>query len=445
MFENNKIFVLGMARSGYEAAKLLAKRGNEVILNDIKEEQEKSHIKELEELGVKLYLGSSRTDLIDESIDYVVKNPGIKDSNEIIIRAKELNIPVINEIEMSYRLLPKDITLIGVTGSNGKTTTTTLIYEILKEANLPVVLAGNIGFPLSSFVESIKPKDILLMEISIQQLCNFDKFKTNISVFTNIFDAHLDFVGSKENYINIKKRIFNHHTKNDYAVLNYDNEEVRNNTHDIMSSIDYFSKNNKEVKCHIEDNYVYYDGNKIISTDDILIKGAHNYENVMAAILVAKRLNVSDEVIIKVLKKFKGVEHRIEFVREINGVKVYNDSKATNVKATEIALSSFNKPTILLLGGLDRGHSFNDLTEYMKNVKLVVSYGQTKDRIKEYCDSIGIKCIVTDELIPATKIAIDNSNSGDVLLLSPACASWDQFSDFETRGRIFKEYINSYK
>ena len=443
MFENCKIIILGMARSGYEAAKILAMRNNEVILNDKDINQDETHIKELKDLGINVILGSHPVDLIDNSIDYVIKNPGIKDSHEMIIKAKELGIPVINEVEMAYRLLPKDVTIIGITGSNGKTTTTSLVYEILKCAKLPVVLAGNIGFPLSSILNDIKSGDILLMEISIQQLCNFDKFKTNISVLTNIFDAHLDFVGNKENYINIKKRIFNHHTESDYAILNYNNEDVVNNTSSIVSHKEYFSIDNKNALCHVEDDNIIYDNKVLISTNDILLKGNHNYENVMAAIMVAKRLNVSDEVIIETLKNFKSVEHRIEFVRQINGVKVYNDSKATNVKATEIALSSFNEPTILLLGGLDRGHSFADLTPHMKNVKLIVSYGQTKDRIKEYASSIGIDCIVTDDLKSATEIALENSESGDVILLSPACASWDQFSDFEERGRIFKEYINS--
>ncbi len=443
MFKNNKIFILGMARSGYEAAKVLSKRNNEIILNDIKKEQDEEHIKELEKLGVKLYLGTTELDLIDNSIDYVIKNPGIKDSNEIIVRAKELGIPVINEVEMTYRLLPKDVTLIGITGSNGKTTTTTLTYEILKNAGLPVIMAGNMGFPLSSVVETIKSGDILLMEISIQQLCNFDEFKTNISVLTNIYDAHLDFVGSKENYINIKKRIFNHHTKDDLAVLNYDNIDVLNNTNDIMSSREYFSINSNNVKCYVHDNSIYYDGEKIISTDDIFLKGNHNYENVMAAIMVSKRLGVNNKVIVKTLKEFRGVEHRIEFVRELNGVKIYNDSKATNVKATEIALSSFNKPTIILLGGLDRGHSFDDLVPFMKNVKLVVSYGETKNRIKDFCDANNFKCIVAKDLKDASNIALENSKSGDIVLLSPACASWDEYKDFEERGRIFKEYINN--
>ena len=442
MFKNNKIFIFGMARSGYEAAKLLATRNNEIILNDKNPDQDKEHIEELKKLGVKLIFGEYDFSMLD-NIDYIIKNPGIKDSHELISYAKEKGIPVMNEIEMAYRLLPRDITLIGVTGSNGKTTTTSLIYEILKNAKLPVTLAGNIGYPLSSYVKDIKSKDILLMEISIQQLCNFDKFKTNISVLTNIFDAHLDFVGSKENYINIKKRIFNHHTNDDLAVLNYDNDEVLNNTNDILSHKEYFSKNNKNVKCYIFDNYIYYDGKKLICIDDILLKGNHNYENVMAAIIVAKRLNVSNKIIVDTLKNFKSVEHRIEFVRTLNDVKIYNDSKATNVTATQIALSSFREPTILLLGGLDRGHSFDGLIEYMKNVKLVVCYGETKNRIKEFCDKLNIECIVRNTLVDATEEALNNSVSGDVILLSPACASWDQFKDFEERGRVFKEYINN--
>ncbi len=443
MFKNNKIFILGMARSGYEAAKMLAMRGNTIIINDKDVNQDIDHIKELEGLGVKVVLGSHPIDLITQDIDYIIKNPGIKDSHELIAKAKELNIPVINEVEMAYLLLPNDVTIIGVTGSNGKTTTTTLIYEILKSANLPVVLAGNIGYPLSSFSSTIKSGDILLMEISIQQLCNLDKYKTNISVLTNIYEAHLDFVGNKENYINIKKRIFNHHTNKDYAVLNYDNFDVLNNTNDILSYKEYFSKDNKVDGCYIKDKSVYYKEEFIIKLDDIFLKGNHNYENIMASIMVAKRLNVSNSIINEVLKNFKGVEHRIEFVREINGIKVYNDSKSTNVKATQIALSTFNNPTILLLGGLDRGHSFDGLKEFIKNVKLVVSYGETKNRIKEYCDNLNIKCIVTDELKEAVNIAYENAISNDVILLSPACASWDQYKDYEERGRKFKEYINN--
>lgn len=442
MFENKKIYILGMARSGYEVAKMLSRKNNKILITDLKEQNE-SHINELKSLGVEIVIGNAPK--IDSSYDYLVKNPGIKDTHEVVNDALKLGIPVLNEIEVAYRLINKDAFIIGITGSNGKTTTTMLTYEILKNAKRKVILAGNMGFPLSPFVEKIDDSTIVLMEISIQQLCNFSNFKTNISVLTNIYEAHLDFVGSKENYINIKKRIFNHHTSSDYAILNYDNKDVVDNTNDIMSHKEYFSKNNTSVLCYIDDGYIYYDNKKLIRLEDIKLKGNHNYENVMAAVMIAKKIGVDDDAICDTLKEFNGVEHRIEYVKNINGVEVYNDSKSTNVKATQIALSTFNKPIILLLGGLDRNHSFDGLTEYMSNVKLIISFGETKDRIKRYADSINKECIVVDNLKDATDTALSKAVFGDIILLSPACASWDQFDSFEQRGEIFKSYINGGK
>ena len=369
MFTNKKIFILGMARSGYEAAKLLSGMNNIIVLNDSKP-QDISHVEELRKKGVDVIIGDYP--LIDESFDYVIKNPGIKDNHPLIVMAKSLSIPVINEIEMAYNLLPKNITIIGVTGSNGKTTTTSILYDIIKNSGKSVILAGNIGYPLSSFIGKIKENDILLMEISLQQLCNFDKFKTNISVLTNIYDAHLDFVGSKERYIEIKKKIFSHHTKNDYAVLNYNCNDILNNINDINSTKLFFGSNENCI-CSLLNDSIIYNGKKYINTSDLKLKGNHNYENIMASIIVSKILGIDDDSIIKTLKEFKSVEHRIEYVGTYDGVDVYNDSKSTNIKATQIALSSFNKPIILLLGGLDRGHSFDELASYMKNVKLVIS------------------------------------------------------------------------
>ncbi len=443
MFKSNKIFILGMARSGYEAAKLLAMRGNEIIVNDKSFDQDKDHIEELEKLGIKVILGSHPLDLITSDIDYVIKNPGIKDDHEIVKKALELNIPVINEVEMTYMLLPKDITIIGVTGSNGKTTTTSIIYEILNKANMPVVLAGNIGYPLSSVLNIVKPNDILLLEISVQQLFNLDKFKTNISVLTNIYNSHIELTGTKERYIELKKKIFNHHTNNDYAILNSDNEDVMNMTSDIVSHKEYFSTTDEVDGCYIKDDSIYYNSEKVIEMKDIFIKGIHNYENSMAAIMVAKILNVDNETIRNALMEFKGVEHRIEYVREINGIRIYNDSKSTNIKACQTALSSFNDPIVLILGGMERGGDFNELKSYFDNVKIVVAYGETKDKIKEFCNQINKDCIVVDNLKEATDIAYKNATKGDIILLSPACASWDQFKDYEERGRLFKEYINN--
>ncbi len=439
MYNNKNIFILGMAKSGYEAAKVLAKN-NKVTINDEKEDQDISHIEELKKMNVNIILGSHPDDLLNNNFDLVVKNPGIKDDHKYIIKAKELNIPVINEVELAYTMMPKDVTIIGVTGSNGKTTTTTLIYEMLKREYDNIHLTGNIGFPLISFLKDIKEGDIVLIEVSIQQLVNLDKFKTNVSVLTNISEAHLDHVGSYENYKNIKKKIFNHHTKSDISILNLDCKDVMEITNDIKSTKLYFSKKQK-TNIYLEQNNIYYKNEFLINTRDIKLKGIHNYENIMASILVAKIFNISNETIFKVLKEFKGVEHRIEFVRDIKGISVYNDSKSTNIVATKTALNSFKEPIILILGGLDRGQSFLDLKEY-NNIKHVVCYGENSRKIDKDMKLLNIKTDVVETLEEATNKAYNLSNKGDIILLSPGSASWDQFKNFEERGEKFKEYVD---
>ena len=442
MFENKKIFILGMARSGYEAAKVLAKRKNTIVLNDMNNNQDASHIKELEDLGVKVILGSHPDDILDESFDYIVKNPGVKFDHKYLIYAKEHNIKVINEIEMAYHLLPKGVRLAAITGTNGKTTTTSLTYEIMSNA-FPgkTHLAGNIGFPLCQILENIKENDYLIMEIGVPQLHDFYDFNPEIAVLTNIFEAHLDMFKTRDYYNENKVRMFQNHTKKNIAIINYDNKDAYRITKDIKSTKEYFSSSNKIDGCYIENDKIYYFGEEIIDTKDIKLQGKHNYENAMCAIMIAKYYNVPNEIIVKTLKEFAGVEHRIEYTRTLNGIEFYNDSKATNVTSTQIALSTFKKPTILLLGGLDRGHSFNDLKDYMTNVKLVCSFGQTKDRINEFCKSLNIKCIVNNTLEEAIKEAYKNAHSGYVILLSPACASWDQYKCFEDRGTEFKKIV----
>lgn len=440
MLENKKIFILGMARSGYECAKMLSKHNNEILITDMKE-QDASKVEELESLGVKFIISENPNELLDESYDILIKNPGIRKDHKCVLKARNLNIPVINEVEAAYFFFPKDITIIGITGSNGKTTTTTLIYEILKKAGLPVYLGGNIGFPVSSLVEKVKSKDILVLEISDHQLVDMYEFKTNISVLTNLSMVHLDFHDSYDVYKEMKKKIFNHHTSKDASILNYDDSDVIDLTKDIKSNKKYFSKKDM-VNSYIKDNAIYYD-EKVIDLDDIKIKGMHNYENIMCAIMVAKEFNVSNDIIVSVLKEFKGVEHRIEYVTEINGRLFYNDAKSTNCEATITALKSFERPTILLLGGLDRGHSFEPLNDYLTHVKEILCYGETKDRIKKWCEDINVKCTSFENLEEATKEAYKISDKGDIILLSPACASWDQFDSFEKRGEKFKEIVNN--
>lgn len=439
MFENKKIFILGMARSGYEAAKLLSDYNNEIIVTDGKEQKEEL-VSELESLGVKVIITSDQLSLLDDSFDYVIKNPGIKYDNPVVVKAKELGIKVINEIEMAYSFLDKSVNIIGVTGSNGKTTTTTLISEFMKNSFDNVYLGGNIGIPLSNFVRDIKPNSYLVLEISDHQLCDMYDFKTNVSVLTNITPTHLDFHKSYEVYQMTKKKIFNNHTSDDLAVINKDDEVSMKITDDIKSTKVYYGHDKTNLAYYDEEG-IYYDGKLVIKLDDIILKGKHNYQNIMGAIIAVKKYGVTNEVIQKVLKEFKGVEHRLEYVDTIDGVTYYNDSKATNCVSTITALNSFDKPTILLLGGYDRGHSFHDLDDSMKNVKCVVCFGETKNRIEEFCNDLNIKCYKNDTLKEAMNVVKDICTPGDVVLLSPACASWDQYDRFEDRGDEFKKLV----
>lgn len=442
MLKNKKVFILGMARSGFEAAKILAPL-NTVLVTDMNE-QNPEQVKILEDMGVKIEITKDPLPLLDDSYDVMVKNPGIKYDHPAVVKAKDLGIDVINEVELAYGYMNKNVNIIGVTGSNGKTTTVTLIYNIMKEAGLPVYLGGNIGTPLCNFVKDIKENEYLVMEISDHQLCDMYEFKTNVSVLTNIYDVHTDFHDSHEKYARTKKKIFNNHTSGDIAIINYDNKEAVDISEDINSTKYYFSKESKQ-NVYLEGSAIYYKGEKVIDCSEIKLKGIHNYENIMAVICAVKVYGVDNESICKVLRTFGGVEHRIEYVTTIDGVDYYNDSKATNCESTKIALKSFNQPTLLILGGLDRGHSFDDLTPCMENVTYVACYGETKGRIKEYCDRIGKDCGVFDNLINATTACYEKAQKGDVILLSPACASWDQYKAFEDRGNEFKTTISSFK
>lgn len=437
MFINQKIFILGMGRSGVSVAKLLASK-NEILITDLKNNEEQ--VKNLEDLGVSVFITDKQADLLDESFNIVIKNPGVKLDHPVVLKAKELNIPVITELEVAYRYLP-DVKIIGITGSNGKTTTTTITYEILKEAGLPVHVAGNIGIPLCSRLSEIKDGDILVLEISSHQLANLDKFKVDIAVLTNLSEVHLDHFGTYEKYKNNKLNIFKHQTSRDIAIINKGDSEVYRLTNNLSSKKLYFSSKD-EADIYVKDGFINYKDSKY-KLSLIRVKGMHNYENIMASILVAKQFDVSDAVIMKVLSSFSGVEHRIEFVDEVDGREFYNDSKATNVMSTITALKSFENDVILILGGLDRRHSFDDLVPYLKHTVHIVCYGETKERIRDFALKNNISVTVTNDIVEATKEAYKISKKGDTILFSPACASWDQFNNFEERGDLFKKTVKN--
>lgn len=448
MFQNKKILILGFARSGYEAAKVLIKRGNEVILNDAKSDDklDKEQIQELKDMGVKLVFGSHPDDLLDSSFDYLIKNPGVPIDHKYVLIAKSLNIPVINEVEMAFQLLPDGVSIIGITGTNGKTTTTTITYEIMKEAyGDKVHLAGNIGYPLSSIINAVKSGDIIVMECSCQQGENFVDFHPHVGVITNFSEAHIDFMKTYEHYKEVKARMFYSQDKDDIAIINYSDSEVMRELEGIKSLKKYYSSKEKVDGCHLEGRDIIYIDEKIISIDDLKIKGMHNVENVMASIMAVKEYDVSTEVINKVLKNFKGVEHRLEYVDTINGVEYYNDTEATNIKCTQIALSSFKCPVILFLGGLERGQDFHELDSYMDYVKAIIAIGQCRDRVKEYAEEIGKEVYVYEHLVDGFDKTQEIVTKGDIVLLSPASASWDQYKECEVRGAEFKDKVHELK
>lgn len=438
MIENKKVFILGMAKSGFAVAKLLSPK-NEIVICDVKDSNPEKQ-KELELLGVKFYQTNEPESILDSTFDILIKNPGVFPYHPCVEKARKLNIPVVNEMEIAYHYIDKRVKIIGVTGSNGKTTTTTLIYKILQKAGVSVKLAGNIGTPLSSIIGSLKENDILLLEISDHQLIDMYDFKTNISIMTNICPTHLDYHGSYEAYKNTKKKIFNNHTREDIAIINKANYDSMALTNDIPSTKYYFN----DEENYIKDGLIYVDNVPVIDTKKIILKGIHNYENILSALILLKILNIDFSCALEVLKEFSGVEHRIEFVRSLNGVSYYNDSKSTNPTATVTALKSFDNNIHLILGGMNRNQEFKDLIPYLSKIKRIYAIGEVRDKIVEFCQNNNVPCVAFEFLKDAMNNLAKNVESGDTVLLSPASASWDQYAKFEDRGDEFKTIVNNY-
>ncbi len=439
MIENKKILILGMARSGFEVAKLLADK-NTIIATDMKD-QDEAKINELKALNISFIKSEEPEALLDDSFDLLIKNPAVFPFNPCVKKAHDLNIPVVNEMEVAYHYLPKNLTIIGITGSNGKTTTTTLVYEVMKKAGLNVILGGNIGTPLSQIVKDVLPNSYLLLEISDHQLIDFHDFKTNISILTNICPTHLDYHGTYEAYKNTKHKIFDHHTKEDIAIINKGNYDAYTTTQDINSTKYYFNNNTNYYK----DGIIYVDNKEVINTKDIILKGEHNYENILAMLVLLKVLNIDFKYALEILKEFKGVEHRLEYVRTLNNVAYYNDSKSTNPTSTIPALKSFKNNIHLILGGMDRNQDFAVLIPYLNRVKKVYAIGEVRNRIASFCEDNNIPYEVYEYLKDALKSIVNNVLENDTVLLSPASASWDQYAKFEDRGEEFKNIVNSLK
>ncbi|QTM99334.1 UDP-N-acetylmuramoyl-L-alanine--D-glutamate ligase [Sediminibacillus dalangtanensis] len=441
-FPYEKILVLGLAKSGTAAAKLLHESGKEVRVNDLKADQDSDQVQELTGLGIEVVTGGHPLSVL-EGVELLVKNPGIPYENPVVREAENRKIPIITEVELAGRLVNDSI--IGITGSNGKTTTTTLIYEMLNQSGCKTQLAGNIGNVSCEVARNMAEDEWMVIELSSFQLLGIDKFKPKISVLLNLFEAHLDYHKSFENYKQAKAGIMKNQTEDDFIVFNADDNEIADiAAHSAAEKVPFSKTKKMPDGAWCDDKYLYFKTETVISLKDIVLVGSHNLENIMAAVSAAKLSGADNEGIRQVLNTFTGVKHRLQFVSNVNGRLFYNDSKATNILATSKALSSFSQPTILLAGGLDRGGSFADLIPSLEFVKAVIVFGETADKIAETASDAGIKTIeYAKNVEEAARKAYQLSLEEDVILLSPACASWDQYRTFEERGDMFMQAVHT--
>ncbi|MBZ2404677.1 UDP-N-acetylmuramoyl-L-alanine--D-glutamate ligase [Liquorilactobacillus hordei] len=444
-YRGKNVLVVGLGKSGVNSAKLLRKLGSTVTVNDLKEAPQKI-LDKLHAEGIKVVTGGHPLSLLDET-DLLVKNPGIPYSNVLIAEALRRGLTIITEPELAYEIL--DAQMIGVTGTNGKTTTTTLISLMLNQGrqNGEAYVAGNIGIPASLVAQEATKDDVMVTELSSFQLMGTTKLRPHIAVLTNIYEAHTDYHGTRENYIKAKMNITKNQTKEDYFVVNWDSEEWRKLSEQSKATIVPFSrKGNSTAGAYEKDGWLYFREEKIMLASEIKIPGEHNVENALAAISVVKLLGQESKNIVEVLKTFSGVRHRTQYVTTVKKRKFYNDSKATNMEATEKALAGFNNPVVLLAGGLDRGFTFERLIPYFKNLRGIIVFGETGDLVAQAAKQAGVKQIIkTENVKTAVPIAYEISKENDVVLLSPACASWDQYPTFEVRGDMFIEAVEDLK
>lgn len=440
-FPYEHVLVLGLARSGTAAASLLLHSGKKVRINDGNPSMDACDEERFRMLGAEIVLGSHPLSVLN-GIDLIVKNPGIRYDHSLIVEATKRKIPVITEVELAANIAQDQ--MIGITGSNGKTTTTTLITRMFEEANQAVQVAGNIGVVASEVVETLDSDATMVVELSSFQLQGTQEFKPRTAVLLNLFQAHLDYHGTMEEYVAAKQNVFLRQTEDDILIYNADQPLVEQTIQDAKSrKVPFSTMNYCPEGAWVDQDFIYYISEKIAHIGDIALVGTHNIENILAAICVAKEYHIPNEAIQQVLKTFTGVEHRLQYITTIAGRKFYNDSKATNLLATEKALSSFSEPTILLAGGLDRGDDYNQLIPSLKNVRTLISFGETAEKLQEAGRNANIherSSVKTME--EAVQEAYAYSEEGDIILLSPACASWDQYATFEERGDMFTTAIH---
>ena len=448
-YNGKKALVCGMARSGIAAAKLLNRLGARVTLQDMKKREEISaDVLALEGQGIVLYTGAN-PDEIACAQDLIVLSPGIPCDLPFIAAAENAGIEVISEVELAYRLTPCPIT--AITGTNGKTTTTTLTGEIMKTAYSGTAVVGNIGVPYSEEVERLTEKDWVVAEISSFQMEKAKEFHPHISAVLNITPDHLNRHKTMDVYIAMKERVFAKQTAEDFCILNHGDETCRKMADKTAAKVFFFDSSETLAEG------IYLDGDAIevrwgainetlIHVDELQILGVHNYENVMAAAAMGICAGIALDTIRTVLKGFAGVAHRIEYVATVDGVDYYNDSKGTNVDASIRAVLAMKKPIVLIGGGYDKGSSFDEWTKlFPGRVKHLVLIGVTAPKVRASAEKFGFTAISDCETFAeAVDLCREKAEDGDCVLLSPACASWGVFDNYEQRGDMFKEQVRGY-
>jgi UDP-N-acetylmuramoylalanine--D-glutamate ligase len=444
--KNQRVLVVGLGKSGVAAAHFLQQRGARVTVSDAKPQTElNKEIPALLDKGIVVETGGHGERTFRDQ-DLIVASPGVPYDVPQLVQARQLGVPVIGEVELAARFLPGKI--IAITGSNGKTTTTTLVGEILEHAEKEVQVGGNIGTPVVSLVSTAGEESYSVLEISSFQLETIQQFHPRVATILNITADHLDRHRSMESYIAAKARIFENQSPEDFAVLNADDSICVSLKSKTRARVLWFSrKSQPEGGACVQDGKIWFRGEggsvDIMPVSEIPLKGAHNLENVLAAVCVARAADCPPAAIRQAVRDFQAVEHRLEFVATINGVDYYNDSKATNVDATIKALESFPANIHLLLGGKDKGSNYSVLKELLRErVKRVYTIGAAAEKIENQIAG-SAPAERTHTVEAAVRRATELATPGDVVLLAPACASFDQFENYEHRGRVFKEAVQS--
>tara|TARA_Y100001960_G_C14764771_1_gene876253 strand:- start:1779 stop:3137 length:1359 start_codon:yes stop_codon:yes gene_type:complete len=434
-----KVSVIGGGKSGIAAAMLLKEVGADPFVSDISKSAELSS---LNDMKIPNETRGHSEKVYDCSL--MVVSPGIHQDSEVITKAKKKNISVISEIELAYWF--SSIPIIAITGSNGKTTTTTILAEICRKGGFKTFESGNIGTPFSTIVldnlNNYLKNAIHILEVSSFQMEQIQHFKPEVAIILNLSEDHLDRYGTMESYINAKLNIVKNMSSNDHLVYNQDDKLLRKTINTEATLVPFSIKGQKDLYFNLNQTNIYNKrGETFFSLDELKIKGIHNIANFLAAATAAKIIKVDDYAIKEVMKTFAGVPHRLEKVRTEGEVTFYNDSKATNLESVKVAIESFESPIILIIGGRNKGGSFKELKPlFLNRVKLVIAIGEAADEIeKDFYKSPPVKKVVS--MASAVLLAYKNSIKGDIVLLSPGCTSFDMFDNFEDRGNIFKKEV----